>query len=48
MRRDAQRRLYELRLEPLLEVDEWLRPYCRLWTERLDALERHLNTMPEE
>jgi DNA-binding transcriptional ArsR family regulator len=45
VRRDAQRRWYELRLEPLVEVDEWLAPYRRLWAERLDALERHLDTM---
>ena len=47
VRRDAQRRWYELRPEPLAEVDAWLAPYRRLWTDRLDALERHLDTMPE-
>jgi DNA-binding transcriptional ArsR family regulator len=40
---DAQRRIYELRTEPLEEVAEWLEPYRRLWSERLDALERHLD-----
>ena len=45
---DAQRRLYQLRSEPLSELDEWLAPYRRLWAERLDALERHLDTMPDE
>jgi DNA-binding transcriptional ArsR family regulator len=39
---DAQRRFYELRPGPLHEVDAWLAPYRRLWAERLDALERHL------
>lgn len=48
VRRDAQRRWYELRPEPLVEVDEWLQPYRRLWAGRLDALERHLDTMPDE
>lgn len=47
VRRDAQRRWYELCPEPLREVDAWLAPYRRLWTDRLDALERHLDTMPE-
>ncbi len=47
VRRDAQRRWYELCPEPLAEVDAWLAPYRRLWTDRLDALERHLDTMPE-
>jgi DNA-binding transcriptional ArsR family regulator len=48
VRRDAQRRWYELRPDPLVEVDEWLQPYRRLWAGRLDALERHLGTMPDE
>jgi DNA-binding transcriptional ArsR family regulator len=48
VRRDAQRRWYELRPDPLVEVDEWLQPYRRLWAGRLDALERHLDTMPDE
>ncbi|OPF72585.1 transcriptional regulator [Streptomyces antioxidans] len=47
VRRDAQRRWYELCPEPLAEADAWLAPYRRLWTDRLDALERHLDTMPE-
>ena len=47
VRQDAQRRWYELRPEPLLEVDAWLEPYRRLWAESLDALERHLDAMPD-
>jgi DNA-binding transcriptional ArsR family regulator len=43
VRQDAQRRWYELRPEPLAEVDAWLAPYRRLWAQRLDALERHLD-----
>ena len=43
VRRDAQRRFYVLRAAPLAEVDAWLAPYRRLWAERLDALERHLD-----
>jgi DNA-binding transcriptional ArsR family regulator len=43
VRQDAQRRWYELRPEPLAEVDAWLEPYRRLWADRLDALERHLD-----
>jgi DNA-binding transcriptional ArsR family regulator len=46
-RRDAQRRFYELRPEPLAEVDAWLEPYRRLWAGRLDALERHLDASEE-
>ena len=42
---DGARRLYRLRPEPLREIDAWLAPYRALWTESLDALERHLETM---
>ncbi|MDI3289845.1 metalloregulator ArsR/SmtB family transcription factor [Polyangium sp. 15x6] len=45
---DAQRRLYGLRPEPLEELDAWLAPYRALWSRRLDALERHLDTMTDE
>ncbi|GAA2995038.1 ArsR/SmtB family transcription factor [Actinokineospora diospyrosa] len=41
VRRDAQRRWYELRPEPLAEVDTWLAPYRRLWAA---GPERHLDT----
>ena len=47
VRQDAQRRWYELRAEPLVEVDAWLEPYRRLWADSLDALERHLDVMPD-
>jgi DNA-binding transcriptional ArsR family regulator len=47
VRRDAQRRWYELRPEPLEEIDDWLEPYRQLWTDRLDALERHLDETKE-
>jgi DNA-binding transcriptional ArsR family regulator len=42
-RQEAQRRVYEVRLEPLAEVDAWLTPYRRAWAARLDALEQHLD-----
>jgi DNA-binding transcriptional ArsR family regulator len=48
VRRDAQRRFYELRPEPLAEVDAWLAPYRRLWTGSLAALQRHLDAMPDD
>ncbi|MBP2471368.1 DNA-binding transcriptional ArsR family regulator [Crossiella equi] len=48
VRPDAQRRWYELRPEPLAEIDEWIAPYRKLWQQRLNALESHLDTMPEE
>jgi len=40
---DAQRRLYRIKPEPLQELDAWLVPFRRFWSERIDALERHLD-----
>lgn len=48
VRPEAQRRWYELRTEPLVEMDAWLAPYRLLWEHHLDVLERHLDTMPDE
>ena len=42
---DAQRRLYRLNPEPLQEVEAWLAPFRRVWSARVDALERHLDHM---
>ena len=42
---EAQRRLYRLRPEPLMELDEWLAPFRRFWSRHLDALEHHLDSM---
>ena len=38
VRKEAQRRVYGLRPEPLAEVDEWLGRYRGLLEQRLDAL----------
>jgi len=43
---DAQRRVYALRPERLVELDAWLAPYRRLWEARLDALESFLDQQP--
>ncbi len=43
VRKEAQRRLYRLNPAPLAELDAWLQPYRRFWTDRLDALENHLD-----
>jgi DNA-binding transcriptional ArsR family regulator len=43
VRRDAQRRWYGLRAQPLAEIDTWLEPYRRFWAGRLDALEKQLD-----
>jgi DNA-binding transcriptional ArsR family regulator len=38
VRKEAQFRVYNLRPEPLAEVDEWLSPYRSLWESRMKAL----------
>ena len=43
VRQDAQRRIYELRPDPLAAIDAWLAPYRQLWSTHLDRLERHLD-----
>ena len=45
---DAQRRIYSVTPEPLRALDQWLEPYRRLWSARLDALERHLDACGDE
>ncbi|QGN34044.1 helix-turn-helix transcriptional regulator [Microlunatus sp. Gsoil 973] len=35
---DAQRRIYTLRPEALVDLDDWLNDYRALWQNRLDAL----------
>ena len=42
---EAQRRVYRMKPEPLMEVDAWLAPFRRFWTDHVDALERHLDRM---
>src|SRR5919109_555718 len=39
-RAEAQRRVYELEVRPLAELDAWLEPYREMWERRLAALER--------
>ncbi|MBL9038943.1 MAG: helix-turn-helix transcriptional regulator [Archangium sp.] len=44
---EAQRRLYRLTPEPLMELDAWLVPFRRFWSKHVDALEQHLNQMDD-
>ena len=44
---DAQRRLYRLKPEPLQEIDAWLAQFRRFWSAHVDALERHLDALPD-
>lgn len=47
VRTDAQRRVYRVLLEPLRDIDDWLRPYRQRWSSHLDALEQHLEDMDD-
>lgn len=47
VRQDAQRRWYELRPEPLAEMDAWLAPYRQLWESRFDRLDALLKEMQD-
>src|SRR6476620_6398652 len=38
VRQEAQRRIYSVRPDPLVDVDEWLGNYRALWVNWLDAL----------
>ncbi len=38
VRQEAQRRVYSLRPQPLVEVNDWLSRYLSMWEHRLDAL----------
>jgi DNA-binding transcriptional ArsR family regulator len=42
VRPDGQRRVYRLRMEPLIELDEWREPYRQMWRASLSKLEEHL------
>jgi DNA-binding transcriptional ArsR family regulator len=42
VRAEAQRRIYALNPQRLVELDTWLKPYQRFWDERLAALDQHL------
>lgn len=42
---DAQRRLYRIKPEPLMEIDAWLAQFRQFWSVHVDALERHLDQM---
>ncbi|MCC7450078.1 MAG: winged helix-turn-helix transcriptional regulator [Anaerolineae bacterium] len=48
VRQDAQRRWYELRPEPLAEVDAWLASYRQLWEARLERLDEYLQALQQE
>jgi len=48
VRVDGPRRWYRLRVEPLVELDDWLAPYRWMWESRLDQLGEYLDAMPDD
>ncbi|KPV55523.1 TrmB family transcriptional regulator [Paenibacillus sp. A3] len=38
----ANRRIYRLRPQPLMELDAWLSSFRRIWEERFDRLDEYL------
>ena len=45
---EAQRRLYRLKPEPLMELDAWLAPFRRYWSAQIDKLEAHLDGLADD
>ncbi|MGK2852908.1 MAG: ArsR/SmtB family transcription factor [Microbacteriaceae bacterium] len=45
VRSDAQRRIYALRPDGLVQMDDWINHYRHFWADHLDALEQLLNTV---
>jgi DNA-binding transcriptional ArsR family regulator len=43
IRQQGRERYCEAKLEKLGEVSDWVEPYRKMWTERLDRLETYLN-----
>ncbi len=48
VRQDAQRHWYELRPEPLAEIDAWLESYRHLWDARFQQLNDYLRELQDQ
>lgn len=48
VRQDAQRRWYELRPDPLAEVEDWLTPYRKMLESRYERLDNLLNELKKK
>lgn len=46
-RTDGPRRHYAVQPEQLMALELWIAPFRRAWADRLDDLERHLDTMDD-
>ncbi|WP_419872068.1 ArsR/SmtB family transcription factor [Candidatus Pristimantibacillus sp. PTI5] len=41
----ANRRFYQLRTQPLMELDDWLESFRRIWEDRFDNLDEYLRKL---
>lgn len=48
VRQDAQRRWYEIRTEPLAEIEAWLAPFRHRMETQFNRLDALLDEMPDE
>jgi DNA-binding transcriptional ArsR family regulator len=48
VRPEGQKRIYALRADRLIEIENWISRYRKYWPRHLDALEQHLADKPEE
>jgi len=48
VQQEAQMRWYELRPEPLQEIDKWLSAYRQMWSSRYERLDEYLKQVQEE
>lgn len=44
----SRRRIYSLKPKPLTELDAWVSKYRAFWSDRLNALERHLSLQKKQ
>lgn len=48
IKQQGRERFCEARLDKLHEISDWVEPYRRMWTAKLDALEVFLETTPKK
>ncbi|WP_221567889.1 helix-turn-helix transcriptional regulator [Alkalihalobacillus sp. TS-13] len=44
----ANRRIYKLRQEPFMDLDDWLDSFRNVWNERFDQLDEYLQELKEK
>ena len=44
----AQQRIYSLNHDAFIELDQWIKSFDKVWTDRLDNLDEHLKLINKE